>query len=109
LAASTGFARTANTRRVCEIIMGNSPGSKTVYRCKACGGEIEDAPVGALKKRYNYCLDCNDEIALKRSQLMRFGRKIEIRLKAAADASGNPKVWTADKYSQEELRKLIPR
>ncbi len=28
--------------------------------------------------------------------------------KARADLSGNPKIWTADQYSQKELRSLIP-
>jgi hypothetical protein len=32
----------------------------------------------------------------------------ESELKAAADQSGNPKIWTADKYSQDELKRLIP-
>ena len=77
-------------------------------KCKACGKDIEDAPVNSLRNRFSYCLDCNDEIALKRGQLMRCGRKIEIRLQAAADASGNPKIWTAEEYGQEFLESLIP-
>ena len=32
----------------------------------------------------------------------------EPRLKKAADESGNPKIWTAREYSQDELRRLIP-
>jgi hypothetical protein len=76
--------------------------------CKACGKEIEDHSPFSLKKRFKYCLDCNDEIAKARGQLMRCGRKVEAQLKAAADASGNPKLWTAGEYSQDELRRLIP-
>jgi hypothetical protein len=30
-------------------------------------------------------------------------------LKAAADRSGNPRIWTNEECSQEELRSLIPR
>jgi hypothetical protein len=29
------------------------------------------------------------------------------KAKALADKSGNPKIWTADEYSQDELRRLI--
>lgn len=76
--------------------------------CKKCGREIEDHSPFSLKKRFKYCLDCNDEIARKRGQLFRCGRKAEVRLKAAADASGNPKVWTAGQYSQKVLKSLIP-
>ena len=34
--------------------------------------------------------------------------KLSRKLKKAADQSGDPKVWTSDEYSQDELRRLIP-
>ena len=67
--------------------------------CKRCGISING--------KYKYCLDCNDQVASERGQLMRMGRKVEVRLKAAADASGNPRIWTSKDYSQEFLRGLI--
>jgi hypothetical protein len=69
--------------------------------CKKCGEKIE--------KPYRYCDSCNDAIAAKQGQLLRRARGFEKRLKAAADASGNARIWTADQCTQEELRKLIPR
>ena len=76
--------------------------------CKKCGKKIDGGSPWSLKYRYKYCLDCNDQVAEARGQLFRCGRKVEAQLKAAADASGNPKVWRAETHSQEELRKLIP-
>jgi predicted amidophosphoribosyltransferase len=69
--------------------------------CKKCGAKI--------KPPFKYCDECNDEIAKARGQLMRCGRKAETRLKAAADASGNSKVWRAGEFSQDFLRSLIPQ
>ncbi len=76
-------------------------------KCKKCRKEIDDGSPWSLRARYKYCLNCNDEIAEARGQLFRCGRKVEVRLKAAADASGNPKVWTADQHSQDFLKSLI--
>jgi len=77
-------------------------------KCKKCGREIEDDSPFSLKKRFKYCLDCNDEIAKARGQLFRCGRKVEARLKAAADQSGNPKIYRASEHGQDFLKSLIP-
>jgi hypothetical protein len=76
--------------------------------CKKCGKKIDSGSPWSLRYRYKYCIDCNDEIAESRGQLIRCGRKVEASLKAAADASGNPKIWTAGECSQEFLKSLIP-
>jgi uncharacterized membrane protein YvbJ len=69
--------------------------------CKKCGVEIE--------RPFKYCPECGDAVYRKRGQLSRSGRVVETRLKAAADASGNSKIWTAGEFSQDFLRSLIPQ
>jgi uncharacterized OB-fold protein len=69
--------------------------------CKKCGVGIE--------KPYRYCDACGDEIAASQGQLLRRGRVVERRLKAEADESGNPKIYTAAECSQDFLKSLIPR
>lgn len=68
--------------------------------CKKCGVKIN--------RPYQYCDECNDEIAISQGQLLRRGRVILKQLKAEADASGNPKVYRAGECSQEFLKSLIP-
>ena len=79
--------------------------------CKKCGIGIE--------RPFKYCPECSfrprglsspagDEVYSKIGQLLRYGRGIEARLKAAADASGNPKIWTNREYDQDFLKSLIP-
>ncbi len=50
--------------------------------------------------RQKYCAECSPNI----TQL----DAVYPRLKAAADASGNPKIWTAEQYDQNFLKTLIP-
>jgi hypothetical protein len=70
--------------------------------CKKCGVKVEFP--------FIYCDPCGDAIARSRSQWARCGgRVIELKLKAAADESGNPKVYTAAECSQEFLKSLIPK
>ena len=68
--------------------------------CKKCGVEINHP--------FKYCDTCGDEVAASQGQLIRRGRVAVRRLKAAADASGNPKVFTAKECSQGFLKSLIP-
>ena len=70
--------------------------------CKKCGKEIEYP--------FRYCDLCGDELAKSRSQWARYGgRVIGVKLKIAADESGNPKTYTAAECSQEFLKSLIPK
>jgi hypothetical protein len=76
-------------------------------KCRRCGKKYEKMLVGTTN--YKYCPECNDMIYARRGQLLRYGRLREIEVKRLADASGNPKVWTADQCSQDFLRNLIPK
>jgi hypothetical protein len=62
-----------------------------------------------VKKTPNqiHCPDCSYWSRF-RGNIIKFIVLAEPRLKKAADESGNPKVWTAKEYSQEELKRLIP-
>ena len=77
--------------------------SRPLARCEKCGKVFE-------KKAPNqrYCSDCSSWNEYKGGGAMTGLVAAEPRLKAAADLSGNPKVWTADQYTQDELRRLIP-
>jgi hypothetical protein len=73
-------------------------------RCRTCKKPFE-------KKAANQ-IYCNEHSFWRRYQGGRVLMKlyaVEGTLKQAADESGNPKVWRAGEYSQEELRELIPR
>ena len=69
--------------------------------CKECGKEI--------KIRRKYCDDCGDTIYKKWGQFLRGARSFLAKMKEENDASGNPKIYRAGEYSQEELRSLIPK
>ena len=72
--------------------------------CRKCGAVF-------LRKSHNqiFCPNCSYWKHFEGGAVR--GRLVlaEPRLKKAADESGNPRVWTADRYSQEFLRSLIPR
>jgi hypothetical protein len=55
-----------------------------------------------------YCQNCSYWSRYSDGRVMKGLAEALPRLKAAADASGNPKTWRAGEYSQEELRRLIP-
>ena len=70
--------------------------------CRACGDKFE-------RKARNQvlCPDCG-YWTMYQGNIRQFITLAEPRLKKAADESGNPKIWTAEEFSQEELRRLIP-
>jgi len=74
-----------------------------IGRCKTCKKSFE-------KKAPNQ-IHCHEHSFWKKYQggniLMKL-YEVEGTLKQAADESGNPRVWRAGEYSQEELRRLIP-
>lgn len=104
MAASIGFVQYVSTRRVSEHIMENADGKKTLRICRKCGKPFE-RKLSARNARH--CDDCS---------LNRYGHgpaaaaiwRAEPRLKAAANASGNPKIYRADEHSQKFLKSLIP-
>jgi hypothetical protein len=71
--------------------------------CKKCGAPF-------IKKAANqvFCPGCSYWKHFEGGHIR--GRLIlaEPRLKMAADESGNPRIWTSDRYSQKFLRSLIP-
>lgn len=71
--------------------------------CKTCKKTFD-------KKAPNQ-IYCHEHSFWKRYEGGSFLNKLyeaEKTLKQAADESGNPKVWRAGEYSQDELRRLIP-
>ena len=74
--------------------------------CRKCGKSFKRKPFA------NNTKDCDDCSFWKRYGHGSAANAIwraEPRLKAAADASGNPKIWRAEECSQEFLGNLIPR
>ncbi len=71
--------------------------------CKKCGKAF-------MKRAGNqiYCSDCSFWKTYEGGKVMKMLFRSEPALKAAADASGNPRIWTAEEYTQDELRRLIP-
>jgi hypothetical protein len=77
---------------------------RPLSRCRNCGQTYsKSAP------NQRYCEDCSFYHRYYGGLVMKALYFAEPRLKAAADLSGNPKVWTAGECSQEFLRSLIPR
>ena len=71
-----------------------------------CGNSFERKGRGNLRK---YCPSCTEKN--KHRSYSRLWEKLhaaEIRLKAQADQSGNPRIFRAAEYSQDYLRRLIP-
>lgn len=64
-----------------------------------------------IKKAPNqiYCRDCSYWKRFEGGSVMKALYASAPKLKAEADQSGNPKIWTADQYDQEFLRTLIPQ
>ncbi len=83
--------------------MFNFPRYKKKGICRDCGNVFE-------KKAQNqeYCPECSAWKKYGGRSLTAKIRAAEPGLKKAADESGNPKIWTADRYSQEFLKSLIP-
>jgi hypothetical protein len=54
------------------------------------------------------CEDCSVWMQSKAYKSRRMSRAEIAKLKAEGDASGNPRIWTREQYSQEDLRRLIP-
>ncbi len=72
--------------------------------CRDCGVVFDKKA-----ENQNHCPDCS---AWRKIGARSLSGKISLaapRLQKAADESGNPKIWTADKYSQKFLQSLIPR
>ncbi len=55
-----------------------------------------------------FCPNCSYWKKYEGGSVMKRLYEVEGQLKKGADQSGNPKVWTAEEYSQEFLRSLIP-
>jgi len=74
-----------------------------IGRCKKCRGPFEKK-----SPNQNHCSDCSFYIHYSSGRL--YGKIVnsEKGLKQAADESGNPKIYTSDKYTQDELKRLIP-
>jgi hypothetical protein len=72
--------------------------------CRKCG-----LPFNREYSAWNQkdCIRCSAWIGSNNAKNRTLGALMK-QLKEEADASGNPKVWTAQEYSQEFLRGLIP-
>lgn len=79
---------------------------KTVHKfrpCETCKQIFQkDSP------NQKYCQPCRAEMPdYLAGQIMKYILKAEPRLKLAADLSGNAKVYRAEEYGQEFLRRLV--
>jgi hypothetical protein len=72
-------------------------------RCKKCRHTFEKKAPNQI-----YCEDCSYWKQYGGGSIMKQLVLNERKIQIAADESGNPKVWTAAEYSQDELRRLIP-